>query len=507
MSDWLYESVSMKSCAYAFCRNKEKGIKGNALMHKNKRWVINIDLKDFFPSIHFGRVRGLFLAEPFHCTEEAATVLAQIACCDGHLAQGAPTSPIISNLICRRLDNQLLRFAKENRFSYTRYADDITFSTNLPVLPDVLGTLDNDEKLHLSAELRKIIEEDNGFILNENKIRYASRHNRQEVTGLIVNTKVNVPRRFVKQVRAMLYAWKRFGKEAAAVEHYKKYRPMQVDNAEDRFVRELHGRLNYIGHIRGKDDPLYSALCHKLWELEPDAKMDVRYSKGKYDAVVFCEGQSDPFHLMAALQWFNKKGQFTDLRIICYQYKKGRQMSNSELKKQMEQRAKWRSNDDIEIYLFDRDDPAYLNMEQADGKPVCHATNIFSMLLPVVPHRNSPRVCIEHFYENSDLLKKDDFGRRIYLSTEFDRQSAYCAKEGVNTTRRKSLQCDYEYILDSDVFDQHERNVALSKMAFAKNVYLQNPPFDVMDFTHFGLIFERIRALILDAKKIEKVEL
>lgn len=500
MSDWLYESLPMKSCAYAFCRDKTKGIKGNALQHKKKRWIVNIDLQDFFPSIHFGRVRGMFLSAPFNCTEETATLLSQIACNDGHLAQGAPTSPIISNLVCRRLDNQLLDFAKKNRLTYSRYADDLTFSTNLSEFPSSLGSIDNNT-LCLSEELRLIIEEQNGFRINREKIRYASRLNRQDVTGLIVNEKVNVPRRFIKQVRAMLYAWKKFGKKAAAEEHYKKYRPLDISNPEDRFGREVLGKLNYIGHIRGKDDPLYSNLCQKLWALEPNAKLIVRYSKGKYDAVVFCEGQSDPLHLLAALQWFQSKGEFTDLRIICYRYPKDRQMSNSELKKQLDQRSKWRSNEDLEIYLFDRDDPAYLNMEQVDGTPICHAKNIYSMLLPVVPHRKSPKVCIEHFYKNSDLLKRDTEGRRIYLSTEFDADSAYCEAEGVSTTRKKTLRCGYEYILDYGVIDGFERNVALPKMAFAKYVLNQNPPFDIMDFTYFSLIFERFRTIIMDSKK------
>lgn len=500
MSEWLYAKVPMKSCAYAFCRDKTKGIKGNALRHKNKRWIVNIDLQDFFPSIHFGRVRGLFLSEPFNCTRETATILAQIACNDGHLAQGAPTSPIISNLICRRLDSQLLEFVKMNRLTYTRYADDLTFSTNLSEFPSALGSIEKGT-LCLSEELRVIIEDQNGFRINKEKTRFASRLNRQDVTGLIVNEKVNVPRRYIKQVRAMLYAWKRFGKKAAAEEHYKKYRPLDINNPEDRFGREVLGKLNYIGYIRGKDDPLYSSLCQKLWSLEPNAKLVVRYSKGKYDAVVFCEGQSDPLHLQAALQWFQSKGEFTDLRIICYRYPKGRQMSNSELKKQLDQRSKWRSNEDLEIYLFDRDDPAYMDMEGGDGKPVCHAKNIYSMLLPIVPHRKSPKVCIEHFYNNADLLKADSEGRRIYLSTEFDVVSAYCAAERVSTTRKKALLSDYEYILDYGVIDGYERNVALSKMAFAKNVLSQNPPFDQMDFSHFSLIFERFRTIIMDSKK------
>ena len=87
------------------------------------------------------------------------------------------------------------------------------------------------------------------------------------------------------------------------------------------------------------------------------------------------------------------------------------------------------------------------------------------------------------------------------MSTEFDADSAYCEAEGVSTTRKKTLRCGYEYILDYGVIDGFERNVALPKMAFAKYVLNQNPPFDIMDFTYFSLIFERFRTIIMDSKK------
>lgn len=499
-SDILYESAPIKSCAYAFCRDRKKGIKANADRHKRRRWVVNIDLKDFFPSIHFGRVRGLFLSEPFNCSDEVATVLARLACCDGHLAMGAPCSPIISNLICRRLDNRLIDFAKENHLTYTRYADDITFSANLMELPKALGNI-VEGRLDLSDTLRTIIEKENGFGINEEKVRFSTRSNRQDVTGLIVNEKVNISRHYIREIRGMLYAWKTYGKLEAAKEHYRRYRPLESSNPEERFGREVVGRINYVGYIKGKEDNTYLTLCNKLWELEPRAKLKVRYSKGKYDAVVFCEGHSDALHLQAALQWFWGEGMYTDLRVIWYRYPKDFEMSNSELKKQLIQRAKWASDNDLEIYLFDRDDTHYLDMAHPDGSPICHAENIYSMLLPTVPHRKSPNVCIEHYYKNDDLLKKDADGRRIFLSTEFDVETACCKTEKVTTTRRKALRCDYEYILDYGVLDQYERNVALPKMTFAKNVLNQVPPFDKMDFTHFGLIFDSILAIIKEAKR------
>lgn len=499
-SDILYDKVRLKSCAYAFCRDKGKGIKGNALRHKHKHWIVNIDLSDFFPTIHFGRVRGLFLSPPFNCTEEVATIFAQLACNQGHLAQGAPSSPIISNLICRRLDNRLLGFAKDNHLTYTRYADDITFSSNLVDLPENLGRV-QDGKFVLSNELLSIIENENGFFVNIDKIHLETREERQKVTGLLVNEKVNVPRHYIRQVRAMLHAWKKYGIHAASREHYSRYKIMQVSDPEARFSLEIQGKINYIGDIRGKDDPIYARLCQMLWELEPKAKLKVSYTPGAYDAVVFCEGISDRYHLSAALQSFKDKGEYTDLQLMFYEYKKTQNVSNSELKDLLMHKVKWAEPQILEIYLFDRDDTDFYDMENYDGTPICHKKNIYSLLLPTVPHRSSPRVCIEHFYTNEDLLKKDSNGRRIFLSTEFDQKTASCDLEQVTTTMRKALSCDYEYIIDKQVINHYEQSVALSKMAFALNVYKKKPPFDNMDFSHFSLIFDKIRGILLSAKE------
>ena len=104
-----------------------KNVVTNAQNHVKKRYVLNIDLKDFFPSVNFGRVRGMFMATPYGLHPDVATVLAQICCYNNHLPQGAPTSPIITNMICAKMDGQLQRLAKECKATYTRYADDITF--------------------------------------------------------------------------------------------------------------------------------------------------------------------------------------------------------------------------------------------------------------------------------------------------------------------------------------------------------------------------------------------
>ena len=134
------------------------GIITNAKIHRNKRIIVNVDLSDFFDSIHIGRVCGFFEKNKhFNLPHEPAITIAQLACYQGKLPQGAPTSPIITNLICQVLDMHLLSFAKRYRLDYTRYADDITFSGKRGISTII-------------PLVEQIVEEE-GFLVNQNKTR------------------------------------------------------------------------------------------------------------------------------------------------------------------------------------------------------------------------------------------------------------------------------------------------------------------------------------------------
>jgi RNA-directed DNA polymerase len=248
-----------------------KNIVTNAKAHAGKRYVLNLDLKDFFPTVNFGRVRGLFMATPYGLNPEVATVLAQICCHDNQLPQGAPTSPIVTNMICTKMDSQLQRLAKECKATYTRYADDITFSTTLPKFPEALAYFVKDEtgtKLCLGSALLNIITE-NGFLLNEQKLRLQTRGNHQEVTGLTTNQFPNVDRKFVRQIRAMLHAWAKFGLEKAENEYHLSY-----DNkirlhlkGKPTFKQVLRGRIEFLGMVKGKNDPIYRKYLNNYYKL------------------------------------------------------------------------------------------------------------------------------------------------------------------------------------------------------------------------------------------------
>ncbi|HAY4099741.1 TPA: RNA-directed DNA polymerase, partial [Escherichia coli] len=117
-----------KKSAHGFI--KGKSIITNAGMHIKKNFVVNIDLENYFESISFARVYGIFKSKPFNFAHPAATVLAQLCTHNGKLPQGACTSPILANIASASLDKQLTQFAGRKKISYSRYADDITFSFN-----------------------------------------------------------------------------------------------------------------------------------------------------------------------------------------------------------------------------------------------------------------------------------------------------------------------------------------------------------------------------------------
>lgn len=260
-----------KSSSHGFV--KGRSIKSNALPHVGKSFVFNIDLKDFFESIHFGRVKNLFMSEPFKAPHNVATVIAHICCDDGRLVQGAPTSPLISNMICRKLDAQLLALAKSKKCHVTRYADDITFSftSSLKYLPADVIEISGDGIAIPGRVLEQIINA-NGFIINSDKTRLQHRSQRQMVTGLVVNKFPNVPRDFIRLTSSMINAWKRYGLELAEAKYLEilkgakqtipaRQHQRVKDREGDFFIKVVKGRLNYIQMVRGRSDNIYRKLA------------------------------------------------------------------------------------------------------------------------------------------------------------------------------------------------------------------------------------------------------
>jgi RNA-directed DNA polymerase len=243
---------------HGFLKKREEGefstpIVCNALPHVGKDFLLNVDLADFFPSIPAFRIKQLLISDRFGFNDSTANALTLLMTYNGHLPQGAPTSPIISNFVCEQMDLELGQLAADRKWTYTRYADDLTFSSH-------------DAFTDESVELIRAIIVDNHFTINEKKLRRKGKGRRKEVTGLIVNEKVNVNREFVRSVRAMLHDLEVNGLTSAAACHFKNS-PVVQANDQHVFIHRLRGYISFIGQVRGKEDAIFNCFHEKLQKL------------------------------------------------------------------------------------------------------------------------------------------------------------------------------------------------------------------------------------------------
>lgn len=255
-----------KGAAHGFV--DQKSILTNAAPHVQKNWVLNVDLKDFFGYVNFGRVRGMLLKPPYALGEEAATVLAQIACFQGKLPQGAPSSPTITNMICNSMDGKLTGLAKRHKAVYSRYADDLTFSTTRSEFPKELAYIDEKGRVILGRSLLSIIEK-SGFAVNEDKIFLNHRTSHQEVTGLTVNKFPNIRRSYLANTRAMLHNCEKRGIYEAARRYFdQKHVPLESigppEMVEKRFQAVLRGRMQFIRQVKGERSFYYQKYAKQL---------------------------------------------------------------------------------------------------------------------------------------------------------------------------------------------------------------------------------------------------
>ncbi|WP_246601603.1 reverse transcriptase domain-containing protein [Enterococcus alishanensis] len=263
----LNSSVKLHNKAYGFIN--ERSIVDNAQLHLKKNVLLNIDLENFFPSISFGRVRSMFM-NYFKLDKNVSTILANICCHpNGFLPQGSPTSPVISNILCKTLDKDLDRLAK-NSFgaTYSRYADDITFSTKKSFKENIV--IEKNGEIILGSSLTDIIRR-NGFKINPNKTRLQKAIQHQEVTGIIVNQKLNVDRRYIRKIRAMLYSIEENSNNLSIpLEKFAEagYKGNDIEN----ILRVIKGMINYVSMVKGKYDAVFEQLANRyntiLEELE-----------------------------------------------------------------------------------------------------------------------------------------------------------------------------------------------------------------------------------------------
>lgn len=251
---------------------EERSVVTNACMHIGHHYVFNIDLENFFPSIPQARVWARIQLPPFNFPRDVANVVAGLCCHvngDGTanvLPQGAATSPLLTNAICDKLDRRMRGVAKRFGLHYSRYADDMTFSS---MHNSYNGKPIYDDGSEFRTEIKKIIK-DQGFKMNDKKTRLQRDGERQEVTGLTVNQRANVTRKYVRDLRWMLHCWEKdgYGKAYALFYNYYKRTKGYIKKGEPVMENVIDGKLNYMRMVKGAKDSTYQKLLTRYNNLK-----------------------------------------------------------------------------------------------------------------------------------------------------------------------------------------------------------------------------------------------
>lgn len=226
----------------------EKSIVDNATKHTNKELVMAFDIKDFFPSVNIERIFNIFYYYGY--TKEISYCLARICTLNDELPQGAPTSPYLANIVCRKMDIRIKCLCDKIDADFTRYADDITISGK----KNIIEYLD----------IIKSIVIDEGFSINNDKTRAMYRNRQQRITGLIVNNnKVSVPKDKIRYLRQQIYYIKKFG----VTRHLQKIQSKSNDYCYANIKEHLYGLAYFIKMVdKEKGDKFISDMDKIDWK-------------------------------------------------------------------------------------------------------------------------------------------------------------------------------------------------------------------------------------------------
>lgn len=255
----VYYGIRPRS-AYAFVpttadESSPCNIYTNALRHCRSKWVLQLDLKDFFHSISAHRIKTMFCALPFNYPEDIAQVLAKLLTSKNRLPIGAPTSPVVSNLVCIELDHQLDKLARDYGWTYTRYADDITFSGE--------KRFKNETVEHVRQHI-----ESNGFVLNFEKTAISRTQDEPEICGLAIRPegKPDLSSRFIKDLKMDIRIYKTLSSDKMIAQD------LFPAEAINRFRQHIEGELSFVRFIKGPNHGLYLKLRYMLADGLPTAE-------------------------------------------------------------------------------------------------------------------------------------------------------------------------------------------------------------------------------------------
>jgi len=225
----------VKPSPFAKAFIKKRSIKSNAWFHLKQKLVLKIDLKDFFHSTSTGRVVNYFKSLGY--APGVAGLLGNLCTKNNCLPQGAPTSPALSNLLNLQIDQRISGFCKKHNIRYTRYADDMTFSGDFP--PGMI------------VKFVKSVVSDYGYEINTSKTNCSTQSKRQCVTGIVVNSKMSVPREFREELRKEIYFVLKFGIESHLY---------NTNNYKANYLDSLLGRIAHVLYVDSKNHKMREAF-------------------------------------------------------------------------------------------------------------------------------------------------------------------------------------------------------------------------------------------------------
>jgi RNA-directed DNA polymerase len=227
---WILEHILYRVEVNRFAKAyvPKLNLKNNVSYHKNKDYVLTLDIVDFFPSIKLQHVQQIFIS--FGYSVQVSNMLSKLCTVNKSLPQGAPTSPYLSNLYLRNFDQEVSSYCIANKIHYTRYADDLSFSGNFDSNALVEEVRRNLEILQLK--------------LNQKKQHLMSKNQRQIVTGIVVNEKINLPREKRKKIRQSMYYIQEYGLE----NHLKKN-----GITKSNYLLHLLGQINFVLFLQHKN--------------------------------------------------------------------------------------------------------------------------------------------------------------------------------------------------------------------------------------------------------------
>ena len=477
----------------------------NARRHKRRRYVLTLDLQDFFPTFNFGRVRGFFLRNnDFELNDKVATLIAQIACFENGLPQGSPCSPIIADLIAHLLDVRLAQLAKRHGLTYSRYADDLTFSTSQQIFPSSIAApvTPGSPEWTLGKELTKAIKRAS-FIVNPAKTRMQFRMSRQLVTGLTVNAKVNIRAEYYRWARAMCHRLFETGEYhrpvgAKSVPSPPNGQPAKSDPIKS--LNPLEGILSHIHHVKDAVDDRDEQKKKKKENATAARELYARFLKYRYFVrlerpLIVCEGKTDSIYLKHAIRRLtdfhpqlgsSKEETFTSAVAFFNYTNQARRILN----------LNGGTGDLLHFFFINSDKQGYKHdIQSFKHRPLKHPVIVLidndsgaKKIFPIVRKNYSTEIDHKssapffHLTDNLYLVKTPEKGSDGFSFIEDCFDSSLLQKElkGKKFNPHNDVDTDTEY----------------GKWIFAKQVVQQNAA--TINFKGFAPLLERIVAVIDD---------